>query len=298
MSAEQKLAAAVSADLRAWAAELPAPLQATFAALMAGSGKGADSGAAEYLLAVSQPVVLLPLWMQENLPLATVQTVASSALAAYLAVRLQDDLMDEDAGDPVHVALLGTLLVNRHLALLAGLGLSGAYWQVHAERWSAYADAMLFERQCQQGLVGYDDVAFDRVLDRSRPLLLPGAAMLDLTGRWGELETLRAFVSHCVRAHQRFDDLRDALEDHKRERQTRVLAMANAADAGQLLAWMLQGGAETVIELAIGDSEFALLAAGELSMPDAMRWLDAKVAAMRAWQQHLVGGYLARILGA
>jgi len=287
---------AVAAALRMWAEGLDDVLRAAFAELNATSGVGAADGANVYLRVLSQPVLLLPAWLGEGLPDATVVDVLGSALAGYLAVRLQDDWIDEGRGDPATAMLLATALLARHTALVGQHMRDGRYWQLHGQLWLRYAEAMAFERRLAAGHGAYDDAAFDRVLQRSEPLLLPAAALLLLADRWHELGVLTALVQATVRAHQHFDDLRDALDDFGRGQRTWLAARSGAADGNGLMAWLLRGGAEAVLAAAEADLAVARSAALTLQLPPALAWLDARGMAMRQWQQRLVAGYLARIL--
>lgn len=291
-----RLLAQASAELRQWSASLGAPLQAAFAAMAATTGAAAADGAEPYLLPVSQPVVLLPLWLARRLPEQTVVDLVGSALAGYLAVRVQDDWCDRRVGDASAALLLSTALTARHAALVGRHPVGAAYWQLHADCWARYAVAMVLEQQLAAGDGPYGEGEFQQVLDRSRPVILPGAAALALTDRWSELAVLSALVDHLVASHQRFDDLRDGLDDLRAGERTAVLARAGAKSPGAWLAWLASGGAET--ELTVAHRELA--AAGEcarrLGCTSANLWIAAREGAMRDWLAQLRHGPLAMLL--
>jgi hypothetical protein len=239
-----------------------------------------------YLSPLSQPVLLLPLWVGETLRDDVLVDLLGSALAGYLHVRVQDDRFDEGRSDPETALVLGSALLVRHHALLAPRVSDSGYWNLHSRRWQAYADAMLLERRLAAGEGAYDEAAFDRVLDRTRPLLLPGAAALALSGRWADLPALERLVDAVSRAHQRFDDLTDASDDLARGRRTLLLATA-LGDAARdpvalprLAGWLVRGGIDATITAARADLALARTAAEALDAPEALAWIVDREAAM------------------
>ncbi|MSP92630.1 MAG: hypothetical protein EXR79_12645 [Myxococcales bacterium] len=290
------VAAAASLQLRAWADGLTPELRVAFDAVTAGSGLHADAGAEAYLANLSQPVVLLPLWFADGLPDDVVVAVIGSALAGYLAVRLHDDWMDEARGDPTEAMLLGTALLARSSSLAGEHVSDPRWWRLHAELWQAYAEAMAFERLVVGQRVPYDLAAFQLVLRRSEPLLLPAAALLVARGRWHDVERARGLVQATVRAHQHFDDLRDALGDFREGRRTWLIAQADVGDAGAFMQWLLRGGADMALGQADAELDLALAAAADLELPAAEVWLLERRRAMWAWHGKVVGRYLAAAL--
>ena len=291
------IATAASSGLRAWADGLTPELRAAFDALTGGSGLQADSGADVYLANLSQPVVLLPLWFADGVPDAVVVDVIGSALAGYLAVRLHDDWMDEARGDPTEAMLLGTALLARSSSLVGAHVPDARWWSLHADLWQRYAEAMAFERLVMAKKVPYDDKAFELVLRRSEPLLLPAAALLGARGRWDAVARAGDLVRATVRAHQHFDDLRDALGDFRDGRRTWLIAESRAQDAGAFMAWLLRTGADLALERADAELDMALAAAAELGLERGTAWLLERRRAMWAWHGKVVGRYLAAALG-
>lgn len=294
----EAIAAEVSRRLRAWAGGLSSEMGAAFSALMAGSGVGADAGAEKYLSPLSQPVLLLPVWLGESLSEAVLLDIVESGLCGYLHVRVQDDRFDEGRGDPDTALVLSTALLTRHHTLVATHVTHPAYWTLHGRRWQAYAEAMLLERRLANGEGLYDEAAFDRVLDRSRPLVLPGAAALSLAGRVDEIDALESLVSAAVRAHQRFDDLVDASEDFARGRRTCLIAESGATNAGELTTWLARAGVDAVVTRARADLAAGRVCATSLGVPAALRWMDAREAAMETWRRELYTRLFAGVFGA
>ncbi len=292
-----RIAASVSERLRDWADALSPELGEAFSALMAGSGVGADAGAEKYLSPLSQPVPLLPVWLGPGLSDAVLLDIVESGLCGYLHVRVQDDRFDEGRGDADTALVLSTSLLVRHHVLLTTHISDSVYWALHARRWQAYAEAMLLERRLARGEGEYDEAAFDRVLDRSRPLVLPGAAVLVLGGRGGEVAVLEDLVSAAVSAHQRFDDLVDASEDFARGRRTSLIAESGAQSADTLTTWLARVGVDRVVERARGDLRAGHLAASALGVPAALAWMDAREAAMEQWRKELYTRLFAGVLG-
>ncbi len=285
-----------SAQLQAWSMGLGDELRAAFDGMVATTGANASAGARPYLLPISQPVVLLPLWLSRALPQQTRVDLVGSALAGYLAVRVQDDWVDRRCGDAEVAMVLSAALAGRHAALVGRHAVGEAYWHLHAERWSKYATAMALERQLAAGVGPYTEAEFQRVLDRSRPVILPGAAALALSGRWSVLPRLSAMVDCIVAAHQRFDDLRDGLDDLRAGLRTPVLARSGARSAGAWLGWLAADGARDELALAAAELETASQCAQQLSLPDAEPWLLARSDAMQAWTANWRKGPLAALM--
>ncbi|MBM4345244.1 MAG: hypothetical protein FJ100_17885 [Deltaproteobacteria bacterium] len=288
--------AEASARLRAWSLCLHGDLRAAFEAMAATTGAGAAQGAEAYLSPVSQPVVLLPLWLSAGLADQVVVDLLGSALAGYLAVRVQDDWCDRGTGDARCAMVLSAALLARHAALAGQHAVGQDYWKLHADHWERYATAMSAEQHLAAGDGAFGEAEFQRVLDRSRPVVLPGAAALALTGRWNQVHDLASWVDAVVAAHQRFDDLRDGLEDLQAGLRTMVLAQSGARTPGQWVAWLASGGAS--VELAMADRELAQAQgiAQRMGMPEAAPWISARRAAMVAWQARWQSGPLAGLI--
>ena len=87
--------------------------------------------------------------------------------------------MDEGIGDPAAIAVLSSAVLTAAQSTLGSMGLSARFWGWHREVMFGYAEAMQFEAQVRNDPAAYDEAAFERVLERSRPLAVPGVAVLD-----------------------------------------------------------------------------------------------------------------------
>jgi hypothetical protein len=123
----------------------------------------------------------------------------------------------------------------------------------------------------------YGPHEFDLVLGRSRPLVLPGVAVLDVADRWDFVEPLQRFVRHAVRAAQLVDDLLDCEVDRAAGRLTWVVRrLGGEAGATAMVHALLSGGMDEIVADALRDVDAADTAAAELGMVDARVWLDAR----------------------
>ena len=120
-------------------------------------------------------------------------------------------------------------------------------------------------------------MVFDRVLNRSQPLVLPGAALLSVADRWELLEPLQTFVRHTVRSGQLVDDLMDCLQDVERSRYTWVVRRLGGEQGRQvMLGRMIGTGIDEVVEDVFSDLEYACTAAEAVGMADAVTWISAR----------------------
>src|SRR5262249_10089251 len=140
-----------------------------------------------------------------------------------------------------------------------------------------YATAMLLERSVLRAGAAYGPDEFDRVLGRSRPLVLPGAALLDVADRWDLVEPLQRFVHHTVRASQLVDDLLDCEADRAAGRLTWVVRrLGGEAGRETMMTALVSGGVDEIVADALRDVDAADIAAAEVGMVDACTWLDAR----------------------
>jgi len=136
---------------------------------------------------------------------------------------------------------------------------------------------MLLERSLMRVGATYGAHEFDLVLGRSRPLVLPGAAMLDVAGRWDLVRPLQRFVHHAVRAAQLVDDLLDCETDRAAGRLTWVVRrLGGDVSAAEMAHTLLAGGIDEIVDDALGDVDASDAAAAEVGMVDARAWLDAR----------------------
>jgi hypothetical protein len=201
-----------------------------------------------------------------------------ATVAGYLYVRVHDDRLDEGIGDPDESLFLADAFLVRHQTLLARhVGSSRRFWGMFEQVADEYAAAMLLERSLMQVGATYGAHEFDLVLGRSRPLVLPGVAVLDVAGRWDLVEPLQRFVHHAVRATQLVDDLLDCEIDRAAGRLTWVVRrLGGDVSAAEMAHTLLAGGIDEIVADALGDVDASDAAAAEVGMDDARAWLDAR----------------------
>jgi len=239
-----------------------------------------------FLHPLAFPILQLPTWAAQRaggaLPEAAALAADSreAAAAGYLHVRVQDDWMDEGIEEGAATALLSDALLTRHQRLLVGVaGDRPAFWERFEAAWLRYAEAMLLERALHDGEATYDQAAFDVVMDRSRPLALPPAAIWIHSGLDALLPALDDYVSHLSTSHQLFTDLIDAERDLAAGNLTWVIRRMGISDEGaedpeaslqQLRrALYLEGGFDAVMREARGRLEQAAEASRRMALPPA-----------------------------
>jgi hypothetical protein len=253
-----------------------------------------DGGASYFLAARALPVTRLSGWCWaladrrgRGLADEVRDRLCESAVAGYLHVRLQDDLLDEGIGRPVEVMLLAEVLLVRHLVLLGEVAGEGSgVRRLAEERWRRYGDAMLLESQVHGGIVPCDNAAFLRLLDRSRPLVLPGAAALAAAGLDAEIGPLDVYVGHLVDGHQRFHDLQDAERDLLGGCQT--LVTRRYGDGGVTAMrrrLVVEGGFDQIVAEARRALEAAASSAAALGLDEAVVDAERRIEGMAEVQR-------------
>lgn len=240
------------------------------------------------------PVLEFPQWAAAHaarrgaaIPPAVVDSLVEAAAAGYLHVRVQDDWFDEGVGDPEATMMLSDMLFTRFQALLAReLGRHSAFWELFEDVWIEYGEAMALERALHRGDEPYDATAFQKVLARSRPLVLPPAAALHMAGRSGDIKALERLSAALVTAHQLFADLLDAEKDRAHGNRTHVLFRLGGKAGGDReaialrVALFVEGGFDAVVRDALDELGRARQAADDLAMPEAVRFLDKRACLM------------------
>ena len=209
----------LTGGLRAWRATLGPRLGPLFDRLAEGLQIYRDTWPTWFFHPRGLPVSLLPYWCARieggaAIDEARVFDAALSGALGYLHVRVQDDLIDEGRGEPGGAMLLSDALFQGHQRrLLRVVGADAAFWDLFDATWAAYGEAMLYEQALHQGEGVTTQEAFDAVLLRSRPLLLPPAAVLHARGLASLIPDLASFVHHLAAAHQLYMDCLDAEKD-------------------------------------------------------------------------------------
>ena len=274
---------AVQTRLRDHRRRLSPDLWPGFDALMARRGFLSDDPDV-FFHPLGQPIVSFPLWVAAALghdgPAqgGRLLDLVEATVAGYLYVRVQDDRLDEAIGDPDEALFLADAFLVRHQVLLARhVGSSQRFWALFERVATDYSAAMLLERSVMRAGSTYGPEEFDRVLRRSHPLVLPGAALLDIADRWDMLEPLRRFVHHAVRAAQLVDDLLDCEVDRAAGRLTWVVRRLDGEAGPEAMARaLITGGLDEIIAEALADVEAAHKAASDAGMAEAQAWLDAR----------------------
>jgi hypothetical protein len=241
------------------------------------------SGSDAFSHPLAQPLVQFPAWTSAAVDHGPgreerLADMAEATVTGYLYVRVHDDRLDENMGDPDLSMFLADALLIRHQALLAGhVGTDPRFWRLFQSVARSYADAMLLEREVLRFESHYDAEVFDLVLARSQPLVLPGAALLSVTDRWDLLEPLQTFVRHVVRAGQLVDDLSDCLRDLDRGRYTWVVRRLDGGCGRDAVLRRLMGtGIDEVLDDVMADLDGASASALAIGMTEAVPWISAR----------------------
>ncbi len=230
---------------------------------------------------LAQPLVQFPTWVSRAVDHGSgrderLADMVEATVTGYLYVRVHDDRLDDDLGDPDLAMFLADTFLIRHQALIAHhVGTDPRFWELFQSVADGYSDAMLLERQVLRRESNYDSTVFDKVLNRSQPLVLPGAALLSVADRWELLEPLQSFVRHTVRSGQLIDDLTDCLQDLEGGRYTWVVRRLGGEEGRQVMLGRLIGtGIDEVVDDVFVDLESARTAAAAVGMADAVAWIS------------------------
>lgn len=244
---------------------------------------------------LTQPLAQFPQWVSDAVDAGPgreerLADMVEAAVAGYLFVRVQDDRLDENIGDPDTAMFLADAFLIRHQSLLSRhVGSDSVFWDLFESTAAGYAAAMLLERDALKRESHCDADTFDRILGRSQPLILPGAAILTATGRWDLLEPLEDLVHHAVRAGQLVDDLIDSLRDLEAGRYTWVVRRLGGEQGAEvMLKSMLAGGIDDVVADVNADLDGAAGAADTAGMSGATAWIDARRAAVSKVRDRLL----------
>ncbi len=301
---ESLLREQVEGQLRSLRRDLGPLTAAALDAFLAGLGVDADP--LRNFVRVAQPVVHLPLWVAEALsargcqvPAPALWAAVESAVMGYLCAQVQDEIVDGPAVSPARM-LLAHVLFTRHHAVLASLVEGRApFWQHYAETWTAYAEALALEHQQNRGKGCADRATFERILRRSRPLMIPGAALLAREQQWELAEPLERLVRHTTMAAQLFDDAVDAPADLEDGNRTWIVRrFGGEGGPGALREHLyLRGGFEVIVDEALAELASARDLARGMGMTaavaalgrDAQRMEEARVAVVSALAKEISG---------
>jgi hypothetical protein len=278
---------------------LSADLWPAFDALVARRGF-LSSDADPLFHPLGHPIAWFPTWVAAAVGLTSAESeprlldLIEASVAGYLYVRVHDDRLDEGIGDPDESLFLADAFLVRHQTLLArNVGSSGRFWTLFEQVAAEYSAAMLLERSVMQAGATYGPHEFDLVLGRSRPLVLPGAAVLEMSDRWDLVEPLQQFVHHAVRAAQLVDDLLDCETDRAAGRLTWVVRrLGGEVSAAEMTHTLVAGGIDEIISDALRDVDASDAAAAEVGMADARLWLEARRAEIVTLHERILTRFL------
>jgi hypothetical protein len=290
---------AVQARLRHHRRRLSPDLWPGFDALMARRGFLSDDPDV-FFHPLGQPIVSFPMWVAEAVGddsptnRGRLLDLVEATVAGYLYVRVQDDRLDEAIGDPDEALFLADAFLVRHQVLLARhVGSSQRFWALFEQVATDYSAAMLLERSVMRVGSTYGPEEFDRVLRRSHPLVLTGAALLDIADRWEMLEPLRRFVHHAVRAAQLVDVLLDCEVDRAAGRFTWVVRRLDGELGPEAMARaFVTGGLDEIVDEALADIEAAQAAASDAGMTEGRAWLDARRGELHSLRERILVHFL------
>jgi hypothetical protein len=240
-----------------------------------------SGGAPDYLHSFAQPIVRAPLWAAQAVAAsggavhkAMVETAVAAGAVGYYAVRLQDDLVDESIGDPGAIAVLSSAVLATAQSTLGSIGLSAGFWRWHSGVMLRYAEAMQFEAEVRTNPDGYEEDAFDQVLERSRPLVVPGVAILDATDAWPLRPDFEQMVMAATSALQLINDLGHAAKDISAGNRTWVHTLLGVRGDSPLTRGRLIGGMDRVFDQIKYRLEHVVDLGRGLGVPDAAAWAE------------------------
>ncbi len=240
-----------------------------------------SGGAPDYLHSFAQPIVLVPLWAAQAVTAsggaadeAMVETAAAAGAIGYYAVRLQDDLVDEEMGDPGAIVVLSSAVLASAQSRLGSIGLSPGFWRWHSGVMLRYAEAMQFEAEVRAIQGGYDEAAFGQVMERSRPLVVPGVAVLDATGAWPLRSDFEQMVIAATSALQLINDLGHAAKDISAGNRTWVHTLLGVRGDSPLTRGRLIGGMDRVFDQIKCRLEDVIELGRDLGVPEAAGWAE------------------------
>lgn len=230
---------------------------------------------------LGHPLFELPIWLAEadgDNPLDddALVDICESSLCGYLSVRAEDDYFDGDSDDAGAAMILSGVFRARHHALLAPLVSERRFWARFELIWRGYGEAMLLERSLHHPAARYGKDEFDRVLQRSQPLEIPGNAVLAMRGLWDRTDRFSLMVRHVNTATQLFDDFVDAPADLESGNLTwMVRRLGGVGGSRALRRGMITGWDEVVAEVR-GELDAATRIGETLGLEPMARWVAAR----------------------
>lgn len=230
----------VWADLEAHLNALPAPLcEQAAGRLQAMADRNRGHDAAGYFdhpdaYPTPQSITWIGTAYLPNEP-GFVERVLSASLWLFLYVRLQDDVMDEEAADR-SLLLLGNICVQRGLGELHRLLADDPVFQTEAEAaWTAFSAATAWEKAEHWGRPApFSPADLDRLGEKFAAIRLPVAAILCRAGRPELVTPYGRLLQDLGTAVQLVNDLHNWEEDLAAGNFTFFLTRAGNDPAGAI----------------------------------------------------------------
>lgn len=261
----------------------------------------------DYFTPLTPPILAWPRWADElalrtgvELPLHLILDACEAAIMGVLYARIQDAAIDGHGLDPVEAMVTADSCFARHLRLIQGVSRDNLAFCAEVDAvWSRYRSALLFERKLVQQKRPIGKREFERILDHSRPVFLPGAAILVAAGLDAMLGPAATVVDGIVRAGQLFDDTIDATEDAANGNATFVLHRLGAGDDDLELHHTLyvEGAFDQILEEACAELERAAKIADDTDMPNVARDVRKTRGSIDLVRADVVGTWLRHAVG-
>lgn len=170
-------------------------------------------------------VVYLPLWhidacRRQEIAVPDIDALQThlftSAFLGFCAIRIHDDLVDEDRPDvPVDELLLANLFTVEAIRHLQRLFPSDSpLWTRHARYWRAYTEAVRVEKQRDRtGILPFDDASLQQIGDKAALLKTYPTAVALHIGREDQIEKLEELVDALNVAIQLDNDIQSIRRD-------------------------------------------------------------------------------------
>jgi hypothetical protein len=263
---------------------------------------GTDGGG-PHLNVLGHPLFELPIWLDNatskggEVGRDALLDICESSLCGYLSVRAEDDYFDGHWDDPNAAMMLSGFFRARHQALLAPLVSDRRFWVRFESLWQAYGEAMLHERALHDPGMHYGPAEFDKVLDRSQPLEIPGNAVLSIKGCWDRADRLAGLVKHLTKATQLFDDFVDAPDDLAAGNFTWMVRRLDGMEGRQALRRGMIAWCDKVLEEAGEELDRALDIAGGLGIVELTDWVMERKGVMKRASERMYGPLFKRLGG-
>jgi hypothetical protein len=266
------------------------------------------SDPAPYFSPLGHPLFELPVWVALRLndegvetPREALSDVLGVSALGYLHARAQDDWLDGSSKeDPTLIAVAEALIALCNKLLVTVVGASFRFWRFYAQVLNAYAESLLDIAELRKTKAPISRSTFERLLNQSRPLIIPSAALLDRADQWQLEHHLEEFVLTATASSQLFNDLTDLYRDRSMGHRTWTTDAVGESEPDGL--WLEVAGAsigqergriQERIAAALFFHRRSARAARELELTAAETWLADREAVLEGLLGSLQGNLLA-----